>query len=468
MDYNSLTKKELITIIKEMKLQSNDNSRDIFISNISHDVRTLLNSIYGHTQILSKNKFLNDEQEELIDKILDASTHMIDLINEIINISKNVGLKKLNISDFELNTLITNIHSIFESIALSKNIKIVLNNELQPDFIIKSDKNKLFYILLNIVGNAIKFTHKGSVVFNCKKKDENSILFEVIDTGVGIEKSMQKKIFENYTRTQESNDYEGNGLGLAIANKNIIALGSELKIDSMKNEGSKFSFVIKCESSKKNSLAFDKEVFELKEIKSLKKNNELFILIGKKVDKEKSILENYLNSKKIKYEIFNKEDELLNYLQNKSVDMIFLDTNLGNNNSIDIVKHIQKTNEKLPLIALTASVMSEDLKLLSQYFTNYIIKPYSFSDIEQALIFFSGKEFEFEDKMSIRVANDFIVIEDEALKQDILKYAKLGQYKKLSQIMEKINNQKSKQVLKKYLNNYNFEEIINKIEADVL
>ena len=468
MDYNSLTKKELITIIKEMKLQSNDNSRDIFISNISHDVRTLLNSIYGHTQILSKNKFLNDEQEELIDKILDASTHMIDLINEIINISKNVGLKKLNISDFELNTLITNIYSIFESIALSKNIKIVLNNELQPDFIIKSDKNKLFYILLNIVGNAIKFTHKGSVVFNCKKKDDNSILFEVIDTGVGIEKSMQEKIFENYIRTQESNDYEGNGLGLAIANKNIIALGSELKIDSMKNEGSKFSFVIKCESSKENFLAFNKEVFELKEIKSLKKNNELLILIGKKIDKEKSILESYLNSKKIKYEIFNKEDELLNYLQNKSVDMIFLDTNLGNNNSIDIVKHIQKTNEKLPLIALTASAMSKDLKLLSQYFTNYIIKPYSFSDIEQALIFFSGKEFEFEDKMSTRVANDFIVIENEALKQDILKYAKLGQYKKLSQIMEKINNQKSKQVLKKYLNNYNFEEIINKIEADVL
>ena len=468
MDYNTLTKKELITIIKEMKIQSNDNSRDIFISNISHDVRTLLNSIYGHTQILSKNKFLNDEQEELIDKILDASTHMIDLINEIINISKNVGLKKLNISDFELNTLITNIYSIFESIALSKNIKIVLNNELQPDFIIKSDKNKLFYILLNIVGNAIKFTHKGSVVFNCKKKDDNSILFEVIDTGVGIEKSMQEKIFENYIRTQESNDYEGNGLGLAIANKNIIALGSELKIDSMKNEGSKFSFVIKCESSKENFLAFNKEVFELKEIKSLKKNNELLILIGKKMDKEKSILESYLNSKKIKYEIFNKEDELLNYLQNKSVDMIFLDTNLGNNNSIDIVKHIQKTNKKLPLIALTASVMSEDLKLLSQYFTNYIIKPYSFSDIEQALIFFSGKEFEFEDKMSIRVANDFIVIEDEALKQDILKYAKLGQYKKLSQIMEKINNQKSKKVLKKYLNNYNFEEIINKIEADVL
>ena len=468
MDYNTLTKKELITIIKEMKIQSNDNSRDIFISNISHDVRTLLNSIYGHTQILSKNKFLNDEQEELIDKILDASTHMIDLINEIINISKNVGLKKLNISDFELNTLISNIYSIFESIALSKNIKIVLNNELQPDFIIKSDKNKLFYILLNIVGNAIKFTHKGSVVFNCKKKDDNSILFEVIDTGVGIEKSMQEKIFENYIRTQESNDYEGNGLGLAIANKNIIALGSELKIDSMKNEGSKFSFVIKCESSKENFLAFNKEVFELKEIKSLKKNNELFILIGKRIDKEKSILESYLNSKKIKYEIFNKEDELLNYLQNKSVDMIFLDTNLGNNNSIDIVKHIQKTNKKLPLIALTASVMSEDLKLLSQYFTNYIIKPYSFSDIEQALIFFSGKEFEFEDKMSIRVANDFIVIEDEALKQDILKYAKLGQYKKLSQIMEKINNQKSKKVLKKYLNNYNFEEIINKIEADVL
>jgi len=468
MNYNALTKKELIAVIKKMETKSYDNSRDIFISNISHDVRTLLNSIYGHTQILSKDAFLKNEQQELIDKILDASSHMIDLINEIINISKNVGLSKLNLSDFELNTLISNIYSVFESIALTKNIKIIFNNEIEPDFIIKSDKNKLFYILLNIIGNAIKFTSKGSVIFNCKKDDKNNVFFEIIDTGIGIEESMQKEIVESYIRTQESSDYEGNGLGLAIANKNIQALGSELKITSKKDEGSTFSFVIKCETSKDNFLAFNKEVFELKEIKALKNTHELFILIAKKINKEKSILESYLHSKKIHYKIFEQEDELINYLKNNLVDMVFLDTNLGNKNAIDMVRHIKKTNTTLPIIALTASVMSEDLKFLSQDFTNYIIKPYSFSDIDQALIFFSGKEFEFEDKAIKEEKDTCVIIENQELKQDILKYAKLGQYKILSQLMEEINNKTSKNVLKTHLNNYNFEEIINKIEADVL
>ena len=211
MNYDHLTKKELISLIIDLKKNSYDNSRDLFISNISHDVRTLLNSIYGHTQVLSKDNSLQSNHQELVNKILDASSHMIDLINEIINISKNVGSGKLNLCTFDLNTLVANIYSIFESIALSKGIKIILNNKIPNDFIIKSDKNKLFYILLNIIGNAIKFTAKGSVTLNCEKNEDNSVLFEIIDTGIGIEHSLQKEILESYVRVEENSGYEGNG-----------------------------------------------------------------------------------------------------------------------------------------------------------------------------------------------------------------------------------------------------------------
>ena len=148
--------------------------------------------------------------------------------------------------------------------------------------------------------------------------------------------------------------------------------------------------------------------------------------------------------------------------------MIFLDTNMSNKNSTDIIIQIQKINLKIPIIALTASVMSEDLKLISQNFTNYIIKPYSFSDIDQALIFFSGKEFEFVDNEIKEDKNNLINIANTQLKYDILKYAKLGQYKKLSQLMEQIDNKRSKEILKAHLHNYNFEEIINKIKEAVL
>jgi len=461
MNYDRLTKKELISLITDLKKNSYDNSIDLFISNISHDVRTLLNSIYGHTQVLSKDESLNKNHQDLINKILDASSHMIDLINEIINISKNVGSGKLNLCTFDLNTLVENIYSIFESIALSKGIKIILNNNIPKGFIIKSDKNKLFYILLNIIGNAIKFTAKGSVTLNCQKNENNSILFEIIDTGIGIEQSLQKEILQSYVRVEENSGYEGNGLGLAIANKNIKALGSELQISSTKNQGSTFSFVISCESSREDILNLNKEVFALKKIKRLKKGHELFILIGEKIDKEKSILEAYLKSKKINYAIFDTEKELLNYLQTNTVDLIFLDTNLGRNNSFELVKEIRKSNITIPIIALTASAMSDEIRTVSQNFTNYIIKPYSFSNIDQSLIFFTNTQFEFEEESD---ENESIFIDNEVLKNDILEYAKLGQYKKLSELIEKVTPKNSKELLTIHLNNYNFDEIINKIE----
>jgi len=461
MNYDRFTKKELISHILDLKKHAYDNSRDLFISNISHDVRTLLNSIYGHTQILSKDTSLNNNQQELIDKILDASSHMIDLINEIINISKNVGNGKLNLCTFDLNTLIENIYSIFESIAISKDIKLILNNTIPNEYIIKSDKNKLFYILLNIIGNAIKFTAQGSVTLKCKKNEDNSIAFEIIDTGIGIEDSLQNEILKSYVRVDENNNYEGNGLGLAIANTNIKALGSELKISSQIKKGSTFSFSINCESSKEHSFSENQKVFELRKIKRLKVGSELSILIGEKIDKEISILEAYLSSKEITYKIFDKENDILDYLKTNDVDLIFLDTNLGKNHSFDLVHKIREKNTGIPIIALTALAMSQEIKDVSVNFTNYIIKPYSFSNIDQALIFFTNKDFEFEDEDEDINA---ITIENELLKKDILEYAKLGQYKKLSELIQKVSHRKSKQLLIEHLNNYNFDEIIHKIE----
>ena len=127
-----------------------------------------------------------------------------------------------------------------------------------------------------------------------------------------------------------------------------------------------------------------------------------------------------------------------------------------------------RKNKEITFVTLTSSVMSDDLKSISQSFTNYIIKPYSFSDIDQVLIFFSGKEFEYMDDTVNSKKGDFIVIENELLKEDILNYAKLGQYKKLSQLIEKVEDKRSKELLKEYLNNYNFNEIINNIKDEVL
>lgn len=122
MDYSNLTKKELITIIEESRKKESDKHRDLFLSNISHDVRTLLNAIYGNAQILDNDNTLSVNNKKSVKKIINATSHMIDLINNIITLSKNSGNDKIILSQFNLKELLLNIYSIFKNLASSKGL----------------------------------------------------------------------------------------------------------------------------------------------------------------------------------------------------------------------------------------------------------------------------------------------------------------------------------------------------------
>lgn len=463
MDYTQLNKEDLINIIETLQKNSTDTSRDIFISNISHDVRTLLNAIYGHAQILANDPTINEAQKQSINKILDSSGHMIDLINDIINISKNVGNEQLSLVQFNLNRFLNNLYHVFESNIDKNSVKFVLNNEVDDNFEIKTDKNKLFYILLNLVGNSVKFTKKGLIEIHCKPVSNKSVLFEVIDTGIGIDQTSLKKIFEAYEKSENNDFLSGNGLGLSIAKKNVSLLGGTLEVESEVSKGSRFYFSIKCENLKQEFLSIKKDIFELKQIKSLKENQEFFVLIGEEDDTQKSILQNYLLSKMIPFKIVASLKQAEEYLQNNRVDMMFLDTNLGLQECKKFVSKIRDNNLKIPIIAITASVMSDELRKINEVFTNYIISPYNFLDIDQSLILFSNKQFEFIEEENKENNDKFDFLIESSLKADIIDYANLGHYDKLKDLIKKVSHSKTKELLKELLQNYDFESIVERV-----
>lgn len=462
MDYNQLNKDELINIIRTFEKSSNDKSRDIFISNISHDVRTLLNAIYGHAQILSNDSLLNEEQQYSVEKIIDSSGHMIDLINDIINISKNVGKESLCFLEFNLDAFLKNIYHIFESSIDQKNIEFILDNEIDKSVTIKTDKNKLFYILLNLLGNAVKFTKKGSIKISCKPISNKSILFEVIDTGIGIDKNSISKIFTNYEKSENNTLPLGDGLGLGIAQKNVSLLGGKLEVESQKSKGSRFYFNIKCENLKQEFLSIQKDIFELKQIKKLKDNEEFFVLIGQKDETQKSILESYFTSKNIPFKIFSSLSLIKKYFHENNIHMLFLDVNLGIDKCNEFVSSLKNEGLNIPIIALTVSVMPKELKKINEVFTTYIISPYNFLDIDQALILFSKANFDFYEKKEEEEKKLRLVIED-PIKEDIIKYASLGQYEKLQILIKKISHVETNKALTECLNSYDFDSMIKKV-----
>lgn len=460
MDYSNLTKKELITIIEEGTKKESDKHRDLFLSNISHDVRTLLNAIYGNAQILDNDNTLSMDNKKSVKKIINATSHMIDLINNIITISKNSGNDKVILSSFNLKELLLNIYSIFKNLAFSKGLDFELNTNINKEYMLKSDKNKLFYILLNLVGNAVKFTAQGFVSINCNiSEDKGSIFFEIKDSGSGIEKSNISKLSNEYIRGENSKDIDGFGLGLGIVSKNLTLLESELIIDSIVNKGSSFSFFIKCQKNSKTFVSTQEDIFEIQEIKSIKNPTTFHPIIYSCRKENISILDTYFSSRNIQYNRIDSLDELIAFEANDLNNMIFIDIDNLQAEELIYLEKLKQRNTSISIIALTSLVMSKDLVNINNISTTYIVEPYSFIDIDQVLIMFSKSDYDFVVKESGEAI--FNIKIDDKLKNSLILESDLGNYKACNNLIIQISDGKTKEFLMNYLEEYEFDKIVD-------
>lgn len=463
MDYSKLTKEELISVIKDLQNDELGKARDLFLSNISHDIRTLLNAIYGNAQILNSDDSLDASQKKFLLNIIYASSHIIDLINNIISVSRSSDGDKLILTEFNLFELLNSIYSVFKNVAKSKNIDLELNTNVEETVLIKTDKNKIFYILLNLLGNAFKYTDSGKVTFTCTIKEEK-IYFEIKDTGFGIEENKIAELTKQYYRGENSHGTQGFGLGLGIVSKNLSLLGSSIKIKSKVGCGSSFSFKIKCQRNKKTFVSTQNNIFEMKKIDYIKQPNDFIVVIYGKTFEKQSVLSTYFNSRQIDYICMNNIKDLETKVEQKIVKMIFLDLKTLNNEDLTFFKKLKTSFSNLPIVSLTSSVMSGDLEKINDISTTYIVEPYSFLDLDQSLIMFTNEEFVFDEEIDEKQKHNIIISEN--IKTKLIDAAKLGSFKKCYDTINLITDNNSKEILLEYLNNYDFSMIINTIEKE--
>lgn len=364
------------------RAEESDRLKSAFLANMSHEIRTPMNGILGFTQLLlSRIDYENDELKYYLDTIYDRGEHLLQIINDIIDISKiEANQLKIVKKDFYLNDLLHELYHSYE-VGMEKN----KNDDIQLDLVlgfsrensfIHSDKVRLQQILANLLSNALKFTEKGEIVFGYKKWDPETLLFFVRDTGIGIPGPKQKEIFDRFRQAEEgsaSRNYEGTGLGLSISENLVRMLNGTIWVESEEGQGSVFYFTLPLEKARPQQSPEPPNEMGIRNYNLESKK----ILVVEDDPVSQNYLKEILNETGAEM-IFtdNGTDAFQIFSHTSDLSMILMDIKLPDKNGDQVTREIRKENSEVPIIAQTAYAMHEDrAKTLEAGCTDYITKP---------------------------------------------------------------------------------------------
>ena len=361
-----------------------------FISNVSHELRTPLYGVVGLTSLLLKNNNLNERDSKYLRSLKYSGDYLLNLINDVLQIGK-IESKKIELYNNSLNIkqMVINITDSFEYQLEEKSNKLHLEFDNRIPHYIFADNIRLSQILINLLGNGLKFTNKGNVWLKLSLLKENndlaSIRFEIIDDGPGIAKSQQKLIFENFSQLERkhNDDYQGTGLGLSIA-KNLVELfGSEIELVSDEGLGSKFAFNITFEIDKDARAKEDKKSFK----ERLEENRGRKILIVEDNKINQIVTQNILKKENFISNIVENGVLAVDAVKEQQYDLILMDLNMPIMDGFQATKAIRAFDKETPIIALTASNIEEvKEQVFSSGFDDIIIKPYDDYEFYQTII----------------------------------------------------------------------------------
>lgn len=216
-----------------------------FLASMSHEIRTPLNAILGYAQLMQRDAGLSHEQRDSIHGIATGGHHLLGLINEILDLSKiEAGRMELQPVDFDLDALGRSLVTTFKPLCAEKRIGFRFELDRSVTNRVRGDEGKLRQVLINLLGNAVKFTHTGEVYLGFKTTADGHWLFEVVDTGLGIPPEEQPEIFKPFHQGRGAQHQGGTGLGLAIAQRQVQLLGGKLELQSERGIGSRFHFTL--------------------------------------------------------------------------------------------------------------------------------------------------------------------------------------------------------------------------------
>ncbi len=400
-------------------------AKSIFVANISHEIRTPLNAVLGYAQMLERDTGLTELQRSRVSIIDRSGNHLLGLINDILDISKiEANAMELRLEDFELVDLLSGIAVMFDGRCEEKRLSFEFVNRChvknKRSIPVQGDQGKLRQIVINLLGNAVKFTESGSVTLSLSMPTPDHYLFEVSDTGIGIDLEHRQEIFKAFGQTVKGASAGGTGLGLAIAYKQVSLMGSELQFESTPGLGSRFFFSIALPPAQ--AMVGFRQARQYQAVK-LVPGVTVTALVVDDVMENRDILRQMLQDVGITVQEAENGQlalDTLHQLDNDGVglpDLVFMDIRMPVMDGVTALQNIQQDfKDRCPVcIVVTAHAMQQDVEhYLNQGFDHYVAKPFRFEAIYECIHRLLAVDFDYVDEIGEVQVDDKVEIIDSA------------------------------------------------------